>query len=109
MSRGAEGSFPVDDPAHVFDSRGLLTWCIPGALIGSAEQSRVLQARQLEDQGQFAEAVRILEPMVKSEADTIEDPERGIAFNLLGLPTKVKFPAPSLVEFRRTSVLITGP
>ena len=62
----------------------LLTWCVPAALSGSTERSQFLNAKQLENQRKFTEAVRILEPMVESKADVIDDAERGFAFNLLG-------------------------
>jgi tetratricopeptide (TPR) repeat protein len=63
---------------------GLFTWSVAGGLSSSTAQSRLQQAKQLENQGQFAEAVSILEPMVEPKTATVNDGERGVAFNLLG-------------------------
>ena len=54
------------------------------ALAGTAEQAQLLQAQNLSDQGEFAQVIRILEPLVHSESGALEDLDRGRAWNLLG-------------------------
>jgi tetratricopeptide (TPR) repeat protein len=57
---------------------------IPRAVAGAAEESQLLQARELSDQGEFAQVVRILVPLVRQESETVDDVSRGRAWNLLG-------------------------
>lgn len=55
------------------------------AFAGIAEQSQLLQARTLSNQGEFAQTIRILEPLVHSDPAALDDASRGGAWNLLGL------------------------
>jgi len=51
---------------------------------GTARQSHLLQAQQLSSQGEFAQVIRVLEPLVQGDPDTLDDASRGMAWNLLG-------------------------
>jgi tetratricopeptide (TPR) repeat protein len=52
------------------------------AFAGTAEQ--LFQAQNLSDQGEFAQVVRVLEPLVHSETDALDNASRGWAWNTLG-------------------------
>jgi tetratricopeptide (TPR) repeat protein len=54
------------------------------AVAGTAEQSQLLQAQKLSNQGEIAQVIRILEPLVHSEPGALDDASRGSAWNLLG-------------------------
>jgi tetratricopeptide (TPR) repeat protein len=54
------------------------------AFAGTAEQAQLLQAQQLSNQGELAQVVRVLEPLVHSRPDALDDASRGMAWNLLG-------------------------
>jgi tetratricopeptide (TPR) repeat protein len=54
------------------------------ASAGTAEQAQLLQAQKLSDQGEFAQVIQILEPLVHSEPRTLDDFSRGRAWNILG-------------------------
>lgn len=54
------------------------------AFAGVAEESQLLQARILSDQGEFAQSIRVLEPLVHSDPAALDDASRGLAWNLLG-------------------------
>jgi tetratricopeptide (TPR) repeat protein len=54
------------------------------AFAGTAEQSQLLQAQLLSNQGEFAQVVRVLEPLVHTEPDALDDAGLGTAWNLLG-------------------------
>jgi tetratricopeptide (TPR) repeat protein len=62
----------------------VLAFLTPPALAGTAEQAQLLQAQKLSDQGEFAQVIRILEPLVHSESGALDDPDRGRAWNILG-------------------------
>ncbi len=51
---------------------------------GTAEQSQLLQAQQLSSQGEFAQVIRVLEPLVQGDPGTLDDASRGMAWSLLG-------------------------
>jgi Flp pilus assembly protein TadD len=55
------------------------------AFAGIDEQSQLLLARALNNQGEFARAIRVLEPLVNSDPAALDDAGRGSAWNLLGL------------------------
>jgi tetratricopeptide (TPR) repeat protein len=50
----------------------------------NGNQSQLLQAQKLSNQGELAQAIRVLEPLVHSEPDALDDASRGMAWNLLG-------------------------
>jgi tetratricopeptide (TPR) repeat protein len=54
------------------------------AFAGIDEQSQLLLARSLSNQGEFAQAIRVLEPLVHSDPAALDDASRGLAWNLLG-------------------------
>lgn len=60
----------------------VLALLIPRA--GAAEESPLLQTQELSDKGEFAQVVRILVPLVRSESGALDDISRGRAWNLLG-------------------------
>ena len=51
---------------------------------GTAEQSQFLQAQKLSDQGEFAQVIGVLEPLVHSASGALDDVTRGRAWNFLG-------------------------
>jgi Tetratricopeptide repeat len=54
------------------------------ALAETAEQAQLLQAQRLSEQGEFAQVIQILEPLVHSEPRALDDFSRGRAWNMLG-------------------------
>lgn len=54
------------------------------AVAGTAEQSQLLQAQKFSNQGEIAQVIRILEPLVQSEPDALDDASRGWAWDILG-------------------------
>jgi tetratricopeptide (TPR) repeat protein len=54
------------------------------AFAETAEQSQLLQAQLLSNQGESAQVVRVLEPLLHREPGALDDASRGMAWNLLG-------------------------
>jgi tetratricopeptide (TPR) repeat protein len=54
------------------------------AVAGTAEQSLLLQAQKFSKQGEITQVIRILEPLVHSESDALDDASRGWAWDILG-------------------------
>lgn len=50
----------------------------------TAEQFQLLQAQRLNDGGQFAQVIRILEPLVHGASGALDEVTRGKAWNILG-------------------------
>ncbi len=63
---------------------GVLAFLTVPAPAGTAEQAQLLQAQKLSDQGEFAQVIQILEPLVHSEPRALDDFSRGRAWNILG-------------------------
>jgi tetratricopeptide (TPR) repeat protein len=63
---------------------GMLVLLRLPALAVTPEQSQLIQAQKLSDQGDFAGVIRLLEPMVHSESGMLDEVSRGIAWNILG-------------------------
>jgi tetratricopeptide (TPR) repeat protein len=54
------------------------------AFAGTAEQSQLIRAQELNNQGELTQVIRVLEPLVHSEPDALDDASRGWAWNTLG-------------------------
>jgi tetratricopeptide (TPR) repeat protein len=54
------------------------------AFAGTAEQSQLFQAQNFSNQGEFAQVVRVLEPLVQGGPDALDNARRGWAWNTLG-------------------------
>jgi tetratricopeptide (TPR) repeat protein len=63
---------------------GVLAFLTVPTPAGTAEQAQLLQAQKLSDQGEFAQVIQILEPLVHSEPRALDDFSRGRAWNILG-------------------------
>lgn len=63
---------------------GVLPFLNLQASAGTAEQAQLLQAQALSNQGEFARAIQILEPLVQDEVAAVDDVSRGTAWNILG-------------------------
>jgi tetratricopeptide (TPR) repeat protein len=68
----------------VWSTFGVLAFLTIPAFAGTAEQSQLFQAQELSNQGEFAQVIRVLEPLVHSEPDALDDANRGWAWNTLG-------------------------
>jgi tetratricopeptide (TPR) repeat protein len=54
------------------------------AVAGTGNRPELLQAQKFSKQGEFAQVIRILEPLVSSELNELDDASRGWAWNVLG-------------------------
>jgi len=55
------------------------------AFAGSTEQAQLQEALRLGNQGKFAQEIQLLESLVHSDPATLDDANRGIAWNTLGI------------------------
>jgi tetratricopeptide (TPR) repeat protein len=60
-----------------------LTFITQPAISETFEQSQLRQGEMLNDQGDFTRAIRILEPLVSSESDALDNVSRGTAWDIL--------------------------
>jgi tetratricopeptide (TPR) repeat protein len=65
-------------------SLAMLAWCTLSAFAAESDQSLLAVAVELNNRGNAAAAISILEPMVKTSPGGLDDVQRGMAWNILG-------------------------
>ena len=85
FTRHGRGGFRYLKPGLLL-STGLLTFCVfaPPLLAETREQPLLLQARELSEEGKFAQVIQMLEPWVQDESRAHDEVNRGEAWALLG-------------------------
>ena len=62
----------------------VLTFPALPSFAGTTEESQLFEAQKLSNQGEFAQVIRVLEPLVQSSSGALDDVSRGRAWNFLG-------------------------